>query len=202
MTLLFHTYKYCHVSDFVWLIIMGSGFVDWIYWSPLLQLQFFITADKLNSFWTTSVWRISLKNLSLISVWSLLLEFEPNLVESMLRPTVSQPVFLGIKHPSWAYNQIVITVRQLRVCWCGALSLTRGRVYRLQLLLALASAVILEFQSLGTRDHILVSQIWDFPFCRLLRLVRLRWRYSTPPPHGILLELTNTLPVITATRTG
>jgi hypothetical protein len=25
-----------------------------------------------------------------------------------------------------------------------------------------------------------------FPFRRLLRLAGLRWRYSTPPPHGIL----------------
>jgi hypothetical protein len=43
----------------------------------------------------------------------------------MLRPTVSRPVYLGIKHPSGAHDQIYITVRHLRVCWCGALSLTR-----------------------------------------------------------------------------
>jgi hypothetical protein len=24
-----------------------------------------------------------------------------------------------------------------------------------------------------------------FPFCRLLRLAGLRWRYSNPPPHGV-----------------
>jgi hypothetical protein len=48
----------------------------------------------------------------------------------MLRPTVSRPVCLGIKHPPGAYDQIFITVRQLRVCWCGALSLTRRRLYR------------------------------------------------------------------------
>jgi hypothetical protein len=41
-----------------------------------------------------------------------------------LRPTVSRPVFLGIKHPSGAYDQIFITVRQLPVCWCGDLSFT------------------------------------------------------------------------------
>jgi hypothetical protein len=51
----------------------------------------------------------------------------------------------------------------LRVCWCGAHSLTRERVCRLQLLLGLASVVILGSESHGTRDHILLSQIRDFP---------------------------------------
>jgi hypothetical protein len=41
--------------------------------------------------------------------------------------------------------------------------LTRGWVCRLQLLLALASAVILRSESRGTHDHILLSQIRDSP---------------------------------------
>jgi hypothetical protein len=105
-------------------------------------------------------------------------------VKVMLRPTVSRPVCLGIKHPCRAYDQIFVAVWHLRGCSCGALSLTRGRVCRLQLLLALASTIIFGSESRGTRDHILLSLFRDYPFRRLLRLAGLRWRYSTPPPHG------------------
>jgi hypothetical protein len=78
-------------------------------------------------------------------------------------------------------------VWHLRSCFCGAPSLTRRRVCLLYMLLALASGVFLGSESLGTRDHILPSQTRDFPFRRLLRLAGSRWRYSTPPPHGLCL---------------
>jgi hypothetical protein len=103
---------------------------------------------------------------------------------------------------SWGEDQIFITVRQLWVCWCGTPSLTRGRVCRLQLLLALASAVILgSFTVSGSRlsqpgrpgPHICIPQEQGdpvippgtgFPFRHLLQLAGLQWRYSNPPPRG------------------
>jgi hypothetical protein len=42
-------------------------------------------------------------------------------------------------------------------------SLTRGWICPLQLLLVLASTVILRYKSCGTHNHILLSQIQDFP---------------------------------------
>jgi hypothetical protein len=71
----------------------------------------------------------------------------------MLQPTVSRIVCPGVN---------IFTVRQLRICSCGAPSLTRGRAYRSQLLLALSSALILGSQSLGTHGPILLTQIPDF----------------------------------------
>jgi hypothetical protein len=99
-------------------------------------------------------------------------------VKVTLRLTVSQSLSLGVE------PHIFITGWQLRSCFCGAPSLTRGRVCLLYMLLALASAVFLRSESLGTVDHILLSQIWDFPFRPPLRLAGSLWRYSNPPPLG------------------
>jgi hypothetical protein len=56
-----------------------------------------------------------------------------------------------------------ITFRQLGVCYYGLASLSTGRVCNLQLLLSLASAVFLGFQSRGNHDHILLFQFLDSP---------------------------------------
>jgi hypothetical protein len=66
--------------------------------------------------------------------------------------------------PSGARDQIFITLWQLRSCFYGPHSLTRGRVCLVYMVLALASVVFIVSQSLWTYDHILLSQIWDFPF--------------------------------------
>jgi hypothetical protein len=104
-----------------------------------------------------------------------------------------------------------IFFRQLRVCYFVEPSLTRRQVCNLLLLLVLASAVSLRSESHGAQDHILTSQFLrlpqpggpghriyipqeqdgpdippgtGFPFCCLLQLAGLRWRYSILPPHG------------------
>jgi hypothetical protein len=147
-----------------------------------LQLETIITAHALNT-WKISIWRISIKKLALISDWSESLTQSES--ESYITIDCQSISLSWNKAPIWRFNQILITVRRLRVSWFGALSLTRGRVCRLQFLLALVSAVILGSQSLGTRGHMLLSQIRGFSFRCLVRLAGLRWRYSTPPPHGI-----------------
>jgi hypothetical protein len=133
----------------------GSGSDEWIYWRSFTSK---LNSDSLQSLSTTrsiplldhehlSLYyeeqripahafnclerRLSLES-TLIHFWFLNSDFWlPTLslnLGLMLRPTFSRPVCLRMKRPFGAYDRNFITVRQLRVCWCGALSLTRRRV--------------------------------------------------------------------------
>jgi hypothetical protein len=69
--------------------------------------------------------------------------------------------------PIWGLWPDVYYSLTVMALFSGAPSLTRGRVCLLYLLLAFANVVFLGSESLGARDHILLSQISDFPFRRL-----------------------------------
>jgi hypothetical protein len=110
-------------------------------------------------------------------------------VSLMLRPTVNRPACLGIKHPSGSCDQIFITCVTVTVFFfCGSLSEERT-VLPFVCAAGNCQPIFLGSKSLGTWDHILLSQIWDFLFRRLLRLAGSRWKYLTPPPNGWSIEL-------------
>jgi hypothetical protein len=117
-----------------------------------------------------------------------------------------------VTNPSGAQVHIFITIRQLWIFLCRTSSLTRGRVCRLQLLLAFTSAVILVSEFHGTHDNIILFPVQNnrkwrircpylyptgtegpiihpgtgFHFRRLILLAGLQWRYSNPPPQGLI----------------
>jgi hypothetical protein len=105
-------------------------------------------------------------------------------VKVTLRLTVGQSVCLGVYPYLRLMTRYLLLFDSYGLIFMGR-SLWRDDGCLLYMLLALASEVFLGSESLGTRDHILLSQFCDFPFRRLLRLARSRCRYSTPPPHGV-----------------
>jgi hypothetical protein len=74
------------------------------------------------------------------------------------RRSVWQSVLVSGTHLGPATNFPLLSLiifRQLRVCWCGALSLTRSWVCSFQFLLAISSPAFLRSESHGTHEHIL-----------------------------------------------
>jgi hypothetical protein len=89
-------------------------------------------------------------------------------VKVTLRLMVSQSVSCSVEPHLGLVSRYLLLFDCYGLVFCGAPSLTRGQICLLYMLQALASSVFLG--SLGTHDHILLSQIWDFPFHRLLWL--------------------------------
>jgi hypothetical protein len=105
-------------------------------------------------------------------------------VKVTLRLTVSQSVSLGIEPHLELMTRFLLLFDRYGLVFVGR-SLWRedGSVFCICYWPLLAQSFSCP-ESLGTSDHILLFQIWDFPCRRLLRHAGSRWRYSTPPPHG------------------
>jgi hypothetical protein len=97
------------------------------------------------------------------------------------RRSVGQSVLVSGTHlgPATNFSSSLIIFRQLRVCWCGATSLTRSRVCSFQFLPSTASTAFLKSESHGTHEHILLSL-----FLRLPPTWRARFLYLFPPGTG------------------
>jgi hypothetical protein len=90
-------------------------------------------------------------------------------VKVILRPTVSRPVRLCIRHPPGTRDKFFplslwffFFFLQFRVCWCEVPSLVRSRTCTFQFLPGIASAAFLRYESDGTHAHSLL-----FIFLRL-----------------------------------
>jgi hypothetical protein len=98
-------------------------------------------------------------------------------VKVLLRPTVSRPVRLGVRQPSGTRDQffflLEIFLRQFRVCYFVAPSLTRGQVCNILLLLVLASAVLRDSRPYFIAPILKAPPTW-----------RTRSPYLCPPETG------------------
>jgi hypothetical protein len=118
---------------------------------------------------------------------------------------------ISVSSPIWSpKTPLLLLSESCGLCW--APSMIIEGVCRLQLLLALSSAVIFGSDPRGNNDYILLSQIRDCPnmggqvpvfisprkrvaqlyatdtwlqFPRLLRLAGLQWIFPNPNPHGL-----------------
>jgi hypothetical protein len=117
-------------------------------------------------------------------------------VKLTLRLTVSQSVNLGVEPHLGLMTRYLLLSWQLRSCFCGAPSLTRDRVCLLCMLLALANAVFLGSESLGTRDH--VVPCWRY-LLRDYRLSHAIFHTFFIPDHTVGIAIALLQPALTLT---
>jgi hypothetical protein len=98
-------------------------------------------------------------------------------IKVTLRLTVSQSVSLGVESHLGLMTRYLLLFDSYGLVWTGL-----SFVYAADPCQRGLFRVRVPWYS---RPYLL-SQIWDFPFRRLLRLSGSRWRYSTPPPHESL----------------
>jgi hypothetical protein len=147
---------WCRVSERSWFLF---GSAAWIFLDLRLSSVFCFS-------WVSLFYLCLSRCLFYLSLLSVCLLFSVCLFESESYVTTDgQSASLSwYKAPIWGLQPDFYChmeyVGQLRVCWYGALSLTRGQVCRLQLLLALASAVILGSESpWDSRPYFTVSDL-------------------------------------------
>jgi hypothetical protein len=177
-----HPLSDTHITTSLWMLQMLSIYSRVINVTDGKCIVTVLLSPQLTSLIVSEVFRVSPTILKYdfftytpismdISHWSLSLSV-------MLRPTVSRPVCLGIKHRFGAYDQLFFFLLSdsCRFVMWGALSDERtGLSFR-----------IAAGPRQRSHSRVRLSQIQDFPFRCLLRLAGLRWRYWTVPPHGIL----------------
>jgi hypothetical protein len=130
-----------------------------------------------------------------------LLVLKTDKAKVMLRPKVSRPISLGVKHPSAAETRFLLLSESL-LMWSAfsdereGLSFTtaaspRQRSHSLVRPSTASDSRLHKPGGPGPRIHIPQEQSdpvtpprTEFPFRRFLRLAALWWRYSNPPPHG------------------
>jgi hypothetical protein len=104
---------------------------------------------------------------------------------------------------SFSFTSVVLILRHLRFSYGGAPSSREGVCNLLvQVLLGIAGTIILGSVLKSSWPYLTVPFEARIPFCRLLRLAVLLWRFSSPPTQGLVGEnftATNNKPLVKLT---